>query len=83
LSKLYFYSLEFGILEDGKIIGAGILGSCNETEHAGKGNIEVKDWDLYDICNEDFTLSDMQPHYYCIGSIKSFYKRIKQEFNKI
>lgn len=36
LAKIYFYSVEFGIIGD-KILGAGILGSCSETEYVGKG----------------------------------------------
>lgn len=82
LGKLYFYCLEFGVLGNGKILGAGILGSSKETNHVGANDVKLKDFNFDDICNEEYVISDFQPYYYNIGSIKSLFKSLKVEFNK-
>ena len=73
LCKVYFYSVEFGILGN-KVIGAGILGSCEELELVGSGNGKVQPWNLEKILNQPLTLSEYQPQYADILSLANLDK---------
>lgn len=68
LAKVYFFTVEFGVA-NGKIVGAGILGSCNESEHVGMKKGKVVPWDWNRVLNEELVLSEYQPCYADIGSI--------------
>ena len=43
LSKVYFFTVEFGLTSK-RVIGAGILVSCEELAHIGNG--KFRKWDL-------------------------------------
>ena len=70
LAKVYFYTVEFGLV-DSLVLGAGILGSCQELELVGKGKGKVEDWNLESFLSQDYTLSEYQPKYANIGSIEN------------
>ena len=68
LAKVYFFTVEFGVA-NGKIVGAGILGSCKESEHVGTNKGKVLPWDWERVLGNELVLSDYQPSYADIGSI--------------
>ena len=77
LAKVYFFTVEFGVV-DNKIIGAGILGSCKESEKVGKRIGKFEDWDLEKVLEKEFTLSDYQACYVDVGSVENL-ERIFEE----
>lgn len=71
LGRLYWYTVEFGLVEDEgdiKAYGAGLLSSFGELEHAFSDRVERRPFDLEQVINHEFTYSDMQPVLYVIPS---------------
>src|SRR5215204_3341832 len=71
LGRLYWYPVEFGLVEEKgeiKAYGAGLLSSFGELEHAFSDQVERRPFDLEQVINHDFTYSDMQPVLYVIPS---------------
>ena len=71
LGRLYWFTIEFGLVEhegDIKAYGAGLLSSFGELEHAFSDKVERRPFDLEQVINHDYTYSDMQPVLYVIPS---------------
>ena len=71
LGRLYWFTVEFGLVEEGgevKAYGAGLLSSFGELEHAFSDEVERRPFDLEQVINHEFTYSDMQPVLYVIPS---------------
>ncbi len=71
LGRLYWFTVEFGLVEDKgdiKAYGAGLLSSYGELEHAFSDEVERRPFDLEQVINHDYTYSDMQPVLYVIPS---------------
>lgn len=71
LGRLYWFTVEFGLVEhEGEIkaYGAGLLSSYGELEHAFSDSVERRPFDLEQVINQDYTYSDMQPVLYVIPS---------------
>jgi phenylalanine-4-hydroxylase len=81
LGRLYWFTVEFGLVEhegDIKAYGAGLLSSFGELEHAFSDKVERRPFDLEEVINHEFTYSDMQPVLYVIPS----YKELKEQTRK-
>jgi phenylalanine-4-hydroxylase len=71
LGRLYWFTVEFGLVEhEGSIkaYGAGLLSSFGELEHAFSDRVERRPFDLETVINHEYTYSDMQPVLYVIPS---------------
>lgn len=71
LGRLYWFTVEFGLVEhEGgiKAYGAGLLSSFGELEHAFGDEVERRPFDLDEVINTPYTYSDMQPILYVIPS---------------
>jgi len=71
LGRLYWFTVEFGLVEhEGEIkaYGAGLLSSFGELEHAFSDKVDRRPFDLDEVINHDYTYSDMQPVLYVIPS---------------
>lgn len=78
LGRLYWFTVEFGLVEEGseiKAFGAGLLSSFNELEHAFSDEVERRPFRLEEVINHEYTYSDMQPVLYVAPS----YKFLKEE----
>ena len=78
LGRLYWFTVEFGLVEaddEIKAFGAGLLSSFKELEHAFSDNVERRPFVLEDVVAHDYTYSDMQPVLYVAPS----YKFLKEE----
>jgi len=77
LGRLYWFTVEFGMVEDGddiKAYGAGLLSSFGELEHAFSDKVDRRPFDLEQVINHEYTYSDMQPVLYVIPS----YEELKE-----
>ncbi len=71
LGRLYWFTVEFGLVEhEGgiKAYGAGLLSSFGELEHAFGDEVERRPFDLEEVINTPYNYSDMQPVLYVIPS---------------
>ena len=63
LERVYWYVLEFGLVEEGnevRAFGAGLLSSAGELEQMRRGP-ELRSWDLDAIAATDYDPTQMQP----------------------
>jgi phenylalanine-4-hydroxylase len=82
LGSLYWYTVEFGLVEeDGEIkaFGAGLLSSFGELEHAFSDDVERRKFDLEEVINRPFSYSEMQPTLYVIPSYV-YLKELTRQF---
>ncbi len=88
LGRLYWYTVEFGLIEERgelKAYGAGLLSSFGELEHAFSDRVERREFDLETVVNHDFTYSDMQPVLYVVpsfGYLRDVTRRYIESFIK-
>lgn len=71
LGSLYWFTVEFGLIEeDGEIraFGAGLLSSFGELEHAFSDDVERRRFDLEEVINRPFSYSEMQSTLFVIPS---------------
>ena len=71
LGRLYWFTVEFGLIEEGseiKAFGAGLLSSFGELAHAFSDRVERRPFDLEEIIHTPYDYSDMQPVLYVIPS---------------
>ncbi|MDQ4122313.1 MAG: phenylalanine 4-monooxygenase [Acidobacteriota bacterium] len=88
LGRLYWFTVEFGLIEeDGEIkaFGAGLLSSFGELEHAFGDEVERRPFDLEQVINTPYDYSDMQPILYVIPSyayLKDVTRKYIESFRK-
>jgi phenylalanine-4-hydroxylase len=81
LGRLYWFTVEFGLIEEEgelKAFGAGLLSSFGELEHAFSDKVERRPFDLERVINTDYDYSEMQPVLYVISS----YSQLKETTRK-
>ena len=77
LGRLYWFTVEFGLVEQEggiKAYGAGLLSSYGELSHAFSDEVERRPFDLEQVINTPYDYSDMQPILYVIPS----YRELKE-----
>ncbi len=72
LDRLYWYTLEFGLIEDpgGEVraYGAGLLSSFGELKNAFTSNVEHRPFNIEEVALTPYKYSDMQPLLFVIPS---------------
>ncbi|MFT4660785.1 MAG: phenylalanine-4-hydroxylase [Patiriisocius sp.] len=78
LQRLYWFSIEFGLVQNGKtvIYGAGTISSYGETSHVVSDKITVLPFNLKMIFENDFINSEIQNKYYAVKSLDQLYQSI-------
>jgi phenylalanine-4-hydroxylase len=82
LGRLYWFTVEFGLIEEEgeiKAYGAGLLSSFGELEHAFGDAVERRPFDLEQVINHEYTYSDMQPVLYVVPSY-SYLKDVTRKY---
>ncbi|MBO0857758.1 MAG: phenylalanine 4-monooxygenase [Chloracidobacterium sp.] len=82
LGRLYWFTVEFGLVEEGaeiKAFGAGLLSSYSELEHAFSAEVERRKFDLEEVIHTSYDYSDMQPVLFVIPSY-AYLKEATREF---
>jgi phenylalanine-4-hydroxylase len=78
LSRLYWFTIEFGVLrEDGavKAYGTGLLSSAGELEEMR--DAELRPLDLEAATNQDYDPTHFQPVLFCADSFEAMYEGLK------
>lgn len=78
LSRLYWFTIEFGVLrEDGavKAYGTGLLSSAGELEEMR--DAEIRPLDLEAAINQDYDPTHFQPVLFCADSFDAMYQGLK------
>lgn len=78
LQRLYWFTIEFGLIDQGgpKVFGAGIASSYGETIYSLDEKTERVPFDLDEILNTYFETDKIQPKYFIIDSMEQLYQAI-------
>jgi len=78
LQRLYWFTIEFGLLKGGvpKIYGAGIISSFGETNFIYEKGAEILPFNLAEIIKTDFCNSQIQTKYFLLSSFEELYSSI-------
>jgi phenylalanine-4-hydroxylase len=82
LSRLYWFTIECGLLEEGneiKAFGAKLLSSLSELEHVFGHEVERRKFDLQEVINTAYDYTNMQPVLFVLPSY-SYLKEVIREF---
>lgn len=82
LGRLYWFTVEFGLIREGseiKAFGAGLLSSYSELEHAFSDEVERRNFDLDEVINTPYEYSEMQPLLFVIPSY-AYLKEVTRKF---
>jgi phenylalanine-4-hydroxylase len=82
LGRLYWWTVEFGLIEEGseiKAFGAGLLSSFSELENCFRPKVPKRKFDLQTVINTEFDYSMMQPELFIIPSYR-YLKEVTKEF---
>lgn len=81
LTAVYWYTIEYGIcLENGrgKAIGAALLSSFGEMEHAFQSKkAEMRDLNLADACVQQYPIDDLQSLYYVASDFRQLIEQVQ------
>jgi phenylalanine-4-hydroxylase len=76
-SRIYWFTIEFGLIDTAKgirIMGAGILPSVAEISSVMKNDdVNKKPFDLIEIAKTSYAVTQKQPIYYILKSLKQLY----------
>jgi phenylalanine-4-hydroxylase len=78
LQRLYWFTIEFGLIEQNglKLYGAGIMSSFGESNFVYTNKPEKVSYNLEVLINTHFCNSEIQTKYFVINSFKSLYDSI-------
>ena len=75
LFRLFWFTVEFGMLENNKIYGAGILSSKEETIYSVESNVPIKeDLNILTALRTPFRIDIIQPKYFTIKCLNELYQ---------
>lgn len=80
--RIYWYALEVGLIEEKdeiKVLGAGLLSSYKEMEHAFSDKVVWKPFDIEEVMATEFELNQMQNTLFISPSLKF----LKKQFEKL
>ncbi len=82
LGRLYWFTVEFGLIEEGreiKAFGAGLLSSFSELENCFHPQVEKQKFELQTVISTPYDYADMQPVLFVIPSY-GYLKEVTREF---
>lgn len=83
LSKIYWFTIEFGVLRengDPKAYGAGLLSSAGEL--AALSTTEMRPFDLDVIGRQEYDVTMFQPFLFCADSFEQMYTTMKDYMHR-
>jgi len=78
LQRIYWFTVEFGLLKGDKpqIYGAGIISSFGETNFIYEEGTKILPFNLQEIINTDFCNSEIQTNYFLLNSFEELYRAL-------
>jgi phenylalanine-4-hydroxylase len=81
MARLFWFTVEFGVIrQNGKIklYGSGLISSHGESSYVLSGGPEIRDFDLTEVLDRDFNISEMQKVVYAVESFDQIYEATRQ-----
>ncbi len=73
LERLHWFTVEFGLIRQAeglRIFGAGIISSKNEVTHALSDAVDVRDFSMEAVINQDYEVWHLQPRLFALESFE-------------
>jgi len=81
LGRLFWFTVEFGVIrEQGKIkvYGSGLISSHGECTYVVEGGPEIREFNLDQVLEHKFSVSEMQPVLYAVESFQQIYEAARE-----
>src|ERR1700730_17852368 len=81
MGRLFWFTVEFGVIrQKGKyrLYGSGLISSQGESTYVIEGGPEIRDFDVDQVLNQQFSTSEMQPILYAVDSFEQIYEATRQ-----
>jgi phenylalanine-4-hydroxylase len=81
MGRLFWFTVEFGVIRQGseiKLYGSGLMSSHGEAKHVVEGGAEIRDFNLEQILQQEFLVSEMQKVLYAVESFDQIYEATQE-----
>ncbi len=81
MSRLFWFTVEFGVIRQQggiKVYGSGLISSHGECSYVVERGPEIRDFNLDEVLEHEFSISEMQPVLYAVESFEQIYEAAKE-----
>jgi phenylalanine-4-hydroxylase len=81
MGRLFWFTVEFGVIrQDGgiKVYGSGLISSHGESTYVIEGGPEIRDFNLEQVLDQEFKVSEMQKVLYAVESFDQIYEAAQE-----
>jgi phenylalanine-4-hydroxylase len=81
MGRLFWFTVEFGVIRQHgrtKVYGSGLISSHGECSYVVGGGPEIRDFNLDQVLEQEFFVSEMQPVLYAVESFQQIYEAAQQ-----
>jgi phenylalanine-4-hydroxylase len=81
LGRLFWYTVEFGLIRQGgriKIYGSGVISSHRECTNVIEEGCEIRDFDLEDVLATPVKVDEIQKRLFAIESFDQIYEAVQE-----
>lgn len=81
MSRLYWFTVEFGLIEERggiRAFGAGLLGGIEDLRRAFSGQADLRPFDLEEMIHLEYDYNHPQPVYFVIPSFRHLRREVEQ-----
>jgi phenylalanine-4-hydroxylase len=81
MGRLFWFTVEFGVIrQDGrtKVYGSGLISSHGECTYVVERGPEIRDFNLDQVLEHEFSISEMQPVLYAVESFQQIYEAAQE-----
>src|SRR3984893_13918113 len=81
MGRLFWFTVEFGVIRQKgqyRLYGSGLISSQGESTYVIEGGPEIRDFDVDQVLNQQFSTSEMQPILYAVESFDQIYEATRE-----
>lgn len=81
MGRLFWFTVEFGVIRQNgqiKLYGSGLISSHGESSYVIQGGPQIRDFNLDQVLNQEFKVSEMQKVLYAVESFDQIYEAAKE-----
>src|SRR5271165_1370789 len=81
MGRLFWFTVEFGVIRQKgsyRLYGSGLISSQGESTYVIEGGPEIRDFDVDQVLNQQFSTSEMQPVLYAVDSFDQIYEATRE-----
>jgi phenylalanine-4-hydroxylase len=86
MARLFWFTVEFGVIRQNskiKLYGSGLISSHGESTYVLSGGPEIRDFNLDEVINRDFNISEMQKVVYAVESFDQIYEATREARSRL